>query len=163
MNAVANQLMPRLPGCDRILPHLYQGEKPPTGPTMRAHGFDVVVLCASEYQPSGAEFAGARVLHAPFHDIFGVPLTFEEKRMIMNTAARVAQAVRSGSRVYVSCWQGINRSGLVTALAVRELTGCTGTEAMRWVQARRQGSLTNPQFQQLLRRLPLMRPASARA
>jgi protein-tyrosine phosphatase len=143
-----------LPNHSRIFTHLYQGARPPTGPTLLANGFDVVVLCAEEYQRPPAAFMGIRVLSCPYGDSFHTPLTFDERRMIADTAARVAQATRGGARVYVSCAQGINRSGLVSALAVRQLTGCSGLEARRWVQKRRQGSLTNPIFAGLLDALP---------
>jgi protein-tyrosine phosphatase len=91
-----------------------------------------------------------RVIHCPFDDNYDVPLTASELTMVRNTAARVVFALRAGDRVYVSCHQGRNRSGLVVAHAVSYMTGCTGREAKQWVQARRPGSLQNPHFNQIL-------------
>lgn len=147
----------------RILPKLYQGARPPEGTELRDHHFDVVVLCAEEYQPPDEAFPGVEVLRCPFGDDSTRPLRAETRKMIAETAARVAERNRSGKRVYVSCQMGINRSGLVMALAVRELTAASGREAREWVQSRRQGSLRNRHFSSLLDALPLGRKRANQA
>lgn len=141
----------------KILPKLYQGAAPPEGHELYRWRFDVVVLCAEEYQPPNEAFPGVEVIRCPFDDRFDRRLTSDERRMIENTAARVARRVLAGKRTYVSCAQGINRSGLVTALAVRELTGCSGREATNWVRMRRPVALRNPMFRELLHALPVPR------
>lgn len=145
-----SMLIGTMPSSSRILPHLYQGAQPPRGATLASNGFHVVVLCASEYQPASEDFWGVRVIRCPFNDSFTVPLTFAERRMIGDTVSRVVRELRCDRRVYISCHAGINRSGLVTALVVRELTGCNGKAARRWVQAQRPGSLSNPRFRAIL-------------
>lgn len=134
------------PNSNRILPRLYQGERPPPGETMPMHGFSRIVLCALEYQPPAEAFPGVALYRCPFDDSYKVPLTNAEVREIKDTASRVARDLRLGERVYVSCYQGLNRSGLVTALVVRELLGCSGREAKAWVQLRRAKALSNPLF-----------------
>jgi protein-tyrosine phosphatase len=62
----------------------------------------------------------------------------------------VVTAVRDGKRVLVACAGGRNRSGLVVALAVRDLLPCSGTEAMELVQSRRESALNNVAFAQHL-------------
>jgi protein-tyrosine phosphatase len=149
-----------LPDCNRILPRLYQGARPPRGETMAMHGFQVIVLCAEEYQPRSASFGAiARVYHCPFDDDQETPLAHATLRMVKNTAAFVARDLRLGARVYVSCNQGRNRSGLVTALAIRELLGTSGREAKAWVQVRRPNALTNAIFAGYLDGLPAPRHA----
>jgi protein-tyrosine phosphatase len=66
----------------------------------------------------------------------------------------VVAAVRAGRRVLVACAGGRNRSGLVVGLAVRELLGCSGTEALTWVQSRREDALNNVTFARHLAGLP---------
>lgn len=139
-----------LPDCNRILPRLYQGAAPPADATLMLYGFNVLVLCAVEYQPKRELFGGLTLLRCPFDDNYDVRLTSAEKRLIFDTAARVVQALRAGARTYVSCAMGLNRSGLVTALVVREMTGSSGREARQWVQSRRPGALQNPHFGLLL-------------
>jgi hypothetical protein len=56
--------------------------------------------------------------------------------------------------VLVCCREGKNRSGLIAALAYRDRTGCSGEKAIAHIQSRREGALTNPYFQQILRDLP---------
>lgn len=146
--------MKEFPDCSKILPRLYQGAYPPADETLIAHSFNVVVLCAFEYQPDARLFHGLTVLRCPIDDSNDVELTHAERRMVHNTASRVVTAHRSGGRIYVSCWQGRNRSGVVSALAVRQIVGCSGREAREWVRSRRIMALTNPLFSMLLDRLP---------
>lgn len=125
---------------DRFQGTLYQGHAPPTGDAARHAGFDAIVLCAEEYQPT--DFPGVRVLHVPLDDARPTP----EEWLRANVAARdVASLLRAGKRVLVTCWQGRNRSGLVVALALRRM-GMTGQQAVERVRSRRAGALTNPHF-----------------
>ena len=139
-----------LPDCNRILPRLYQGAAPPADATLMLYGFNVLVLCAIEYQPKRELFGGVTVLRCPFGDNYDVRLTSVERRLIFDTSARVIRALRAGARTYVSCAMGLNRSGLVNALVVRDMTGSSGREARQWVQSRRPGALQNPHFGLLL-------------
>ncbi len=66
----------------------------------------------------------------------------------------VVAAVRAGRGVLVACAGGRNRSGLVVGLAVRELLGCSGAQALTWVQSRREDALNNATFARHLAGLP---------
>jgi protein-tyrosine phosphatase len=66
----------------------------------------------------------------------------------------VVAAVRADRRVLVACAGGRNRSGLVAALAVRQLLGCSGAQALTWVQSRREDALNNATFARHLAGLP---------
>lgn len=62
---------------------------------------------------------------------------------------------RLGRRgILVHCVAGKNRSGLVAALVVRLVNGCTGADAVTWVRTRRPGALTNPVMERWLCALP---------
>jgi protein-tyrosine phosphatase len=101
--------------------------------------FDVIVLAAMEYQP---DLPGYRVLRVPLDD--GPPPDSATRARIRGAARRVAECVRAGDRVLVTCWQGKNRSGVIAGLALAEL-GVPGARAAQRIR-RLRGGLTNPHF-----------------
>lgn len=138
---------------DRIAAGLYQGSKPLPGRSVAHLGFDVLVLCAYEYQPDAEQFPGVKVVRALLDDS-GVPMTQAEWNEAAAAANVVSQELTLGRRVLVTCQQGINRSGLVTALALWQLSGKSGADVVSHVQRRRPGALRNRWFQQALLALP---------
>lgn len=64
------------------------------------------------------------------------------------------QAVSSGKRTLVASRAGLNRSGLVAALVVRQLSGYDGFVAAGFVRLRRRGAIRNPTFAEFLSGLP---------
>jgi len=136
-----------------ILPRLYQGSFPPPGSYLSKKGIRVLALCAIELQPPATNFTGVQVLRCPLHDTYD-PLTADERVMLQRIATHLAAAVRGGKKVLVSCAQGINRSGLLTALTLRELTGMSGLDAVRLIRRKRPGALSNESFVALLEALP---------
>lgn len=135
-----------------IYPGLWQGSRPPEGEVLRRAGFSMVVLCAEEHQPPVSSFYAIDVLHAPNDD--AQQLTREQKDRAVMAAYRVAQRVREGGRVLVTCWAGWNRSGLVTAITLHFLTGNSGEDCAKRVKNRRPRGLCNAAFVDLLRKLP---------
>lgn len=125
---------------------LAQGSAPPSGVHLP---FDVIVLAAREYQQ--AEYRPAspayEVIYVPLDDS-GPPPTPEECWLIRNTASRVARRINAGKHVLVTCWQGRNRSGVISGLALVEL-GLPGFRAARRIQRLRKG-LTNPHFYEMV-------------
>jgi protein-tyrosine phosphatase len=136
---------------NEIAPGLWQGSKPPEGPALQRAGFDVVVLCAQEYQPAAPAFPDVRVIHAPMDDRPHVPVPEAHK-----AAQAVAAHVRAGRRVLVTCFMGWNRSGLVTALALWYLTGRHGVAILHRVRERRPvpEHMANRYFAEHVARLP---------
>lgn len=131
---------------DEIAPGLWQGARPDREAFRR---FTLVVLCAREIQPS--ECPGT-VLRVPLDDCD--ELTSSEWTLAQSTADRIASAVARGTRVLVTCHAGLNRSGLVTALTLRRLTGLSGAECVSIVRDRRHRALCNDYFARLVARLP---------
>ena len=112
-----------------IIPKLlYMGGVPSIGYAVRNAGFDVLVLCASEYQPPARDFPGVQVIHCPLEDIAGeIPsvsiskasscrkgefTTDTEQCQGADEAARkrlcwtvdaVVKSVHNGRRVLVTC------------------------------------------------------------
>jgi len=145
-----DRLFPAVHGLDatRITKGLWMGSKPQTGSAVKRSGFDLLVLCAEEYQPKAKEFPGVEVIHAPFDDNDIGPLPHEEQ-IARKAAKRVGNALRSGLNVLVTCQQGRNRSGLVTGLALVE-NGHDPVQTLILIQERRPLALTNERFQDLL-------------
>jgi protein-tyrosine phosphatase len=111
--------------------------------------FDAIVFCAVEAQPTPDECAKLKplveVILAP-NDDTGRPPTREELATALRTSEIVADRVRRGKHVLVTCMQGRNRSGLVVALALHRLMGWPGRQCVSHVRARRKDALTNRYF-----------------
>jgi len=146
----------RIPGldADRIMERLWQGSVPPQGDALRKLGFDVLVLAAAERQIPARAFPGVQVIHIPLDDARHVPA-----REASNVARMVARLWRRGARILITCNMGLNRSGLISALAVRLIIGKSGAEAVADVQRARKGALFNDHFRRYLERLPIERRA----
>lgn len=135
----------------RIAPHLYQGSVPTAG---EALPFDLVVLCALENQFSPATYGvrpfgrRARVMRVPLTD-GNAPLAQHNVVRAYAAAREVARSHARGERVLVTCYLGLNRSGLVTALALVEM-GFRAEQAVGAVKHARPGALRNVFFEQLV-------------
>jgi protein-tyrosine phosphatase len=136
---------------DRVAGGLWMGSAPDPSSHL---DFDTLVLCAKEYQPRG-KFSGLEVIHVPLDDS-GVPMLPQEKHGAMVAARQVAMRLREGKRVLVTCAAGLNRSGLVSALAMGML-GATAAVAIESVRrARGPRALSNPYFVSFVER-PVLR------
>jgi protein-tyrosine phosphatase len=105
--------------------------------------FDVIVLAAMEYQP---DIPGYTVLKVPLDD--GPPPDHVTRMRIRRTAREIADRVRMGQRVLVTCWQGRNRSGVLAGLALVSL-GVHPIQAVGRIRRLRDG-LTNPHFRAMV-------------
>jgi hypothetical protein len=128
-----------------IMNGLYQGSIPSPGTSLKDSGFTGVVFSAREYQPPAQRYPGVKTINIPLDDV-GFPLTISEIEAARQTANSVANEIRRGGKVLVTCAMGRNRSGLISALTVIFLTGCSGRIAVQLIKSVRPNSLTNPQF-----------------
>jgi protein-tyrosine phosphatase len=143
---------------NEIVPGLWQGSIPPRGNVLARYGFDVVVLAASEFQFPASLFEGVTVIHAP-NDDHGSPLTREQLDTAISAAKEVATRVKDGQKVLSTCAQGVNRSGLISALALHFVYGWNGDHCIGVVRRKRKLSnghqaLSNRFFTEALRKLP---------
>lgn len=109
-----------------------------------------VIECAGDLP---AHYAPATKMWVPtiFLDVDARPLRFER---LLEIAAQVADAARGRGptavdAVYSICTHGMNRSGLMAGLVLREL-GMAGQEAVDLIQRTRIGSLSNISFKHLI-------------
>lgn len=133
-------------GYGHVTPLLAIGSAPPAGVPLK---FDMLVLTAQEYQPDANSFPGVQLVYAPLDDD-DIPARDIERARV---AGRIASnAVRQGKRVLVTCYMGRNRSGLVTAFALKDL-GFSSRDAIHKVKAARgPNALSNPYFVRALGR-----------
>jgi hypothetical protein len=138
-----------------IVPNLWQGSRHSISKFLNRYNFNVLVLCAEEWQPPRSMFPDSvEVIYSPnADDPFRDP-TRDELLRAVQTGRRVAIAVRRDKKVLTTCMAGLNRSGLVNALALHFLTGEDGRTCMRRVRLKRLGALGNAKFQQVLSRVP---------
>ena len=131
---------------DLIVPGgtLYQGDA--VSAALHATNFDTLVLCAEELQ-TAFRTPTVRVIYAGIDD---AELSPKEAWIVQNAARAVTRDLRSGKKVLVTCFAGRNRSGLVSALALKGM-GYSGDEAIRAVRRARRNALTNESFVQYLR------------
>jgi len=130
----------------RLGPGFYQGSVPRSARAVRRAGFDTLVLCAGEIQPPAHALVPLQVIRCPLRDDPTVPLPSAAKRQAVRAAEQVVVRLRTGARVLVTCAQGVNRSGLVSAVSLHVLTGRPGRECVAHVQRCRPGALRNPRF-----------------
>ena len=131
---------------------LWQGSAPPRGFTVGEAGFGLLVLCADNYQPRPDVFPGVDVWKCPFDDDFdNYP-----SRQVLKTALTAANTawgyLERGQPVLVTCWAGVNRSSLVTALTLHKMLGISGPAAIDLIRSKRK-ALTNPMFVEALNRV----------
>lgn len=140
-----------------ITRRLWVGAKPPFDVDLP--GFDVLVLCAQELQPSHVGFHG-RVVRAPLPDAV---LSSGELSAAIIAARAVARALVDGQRVLVTCQLGLNRSALVASLGLSMVTRLSPDEIVSLMRARRSpNALFNKHFVELIKRLAPQGSAASR-
>lgn len=139
---------------DEIIPNLWQGSFPRLLSASEA-GFDLVVMCAREtvghYDRTEYRVHNMDVIEAPFDDTHAI--TPEELSTARWAAGKVTSAVLAGKKVLVTCQAGLNRSGLVNGIALRDIKKISGVEAVMVIQGRRQMALFNDTFARHVRNL----------
>jgi len=133
----------------KLADRLYQGGFPPPGPALVKAGIDVLVLCAMEHQDARL-YPGLTIIKAGGDDDVSLHKVLPYIPLWQSAARQVVQHLRDGKTVLVTCMQGWNRSGMVSAHVLRELTGAPGSQIVEHIQKRRPNALCNPTFVQYL-------------
>lgn len=135
---------------NEVFERLWVGSVPPRGHRLAANGFTHVVLCAEDFQFAADKFAEIVVVHCPYEDMDG-PMRGSTMALVFATARAVAEAVKNGGKVLVTCAAGINRSALVAALAMQML----GVEAWASVERVRAHRFTHCLSNEAFKRIAL--------
>lgn len=141
------------PDFDPVIENLFQGAAPPYGETVAKLGFDTLVLCAKENQREDL-YPGVEVVLAPGDDDAREHRMMRDLPIWQEAARIVAERVAAGKKVLVTCMAGLNRSGMVTALALHQITGWSGADIVEHVQASREMALCNETFAKYIASLP---------
>ncbi len=109
-----------------------------------------LVDCAGDMSPAHRTAAGLWVA-CVFADHDGPLPPWLRVDQVVADAARAARGEHPDppQRIYIMCTHGMNRSGLVTGLVLREL-GIDGREAVERIRAARPGALSNLHFRDML-------------
>lgn len=111
---------------------------------------DLVVLAADDCQQLDVPF-GTSVIRRGFRDTGHPGLRAELEPIAIGLAHEVAKMVAAGKRVLVTCRSGLNRSGLISAIAIRILTGASAQEAIDAVRhGRSEFALNNTMFEKII-------------
>lgn len=109
---------------------------------------ELLALCANEFQPPDDRFPGIRhIIRVPMED---AQPSREEVQLAYQAARVVSVAISQRMVCLVTCQAGLNRSGLVCGLALRNL-GMSGKEAIKVIQQRRGFiALSNRWFREII-------------
>lgn len=132
---------------------------------LEAFGIRIVVaLAPAEPDPGLEQLAAAGAIEyilAPIPDGKLHADTAAGLQMLASAVARLS--AQEGWPVLTHCRAGRNRSGLFSALLVREWMGISGLEAIGVVQRQRPRALANEEFVKFLETLPPISPLEPRA
>ena len=134
-----------------INPFLAQGSYP--RPPEAVWGkFDALVLCAEELQPKMRIPAGKKLFRFPIDDDIYRPLPKQVGVMAHLLARKLAQLLRANKKVLVTCAQGVNRSGLISALTLMYAYRMSAPQAIAMIRDKRKVgggayALQNPMFE----------------
>ena len=112
------------------------------------------MLAAEEYQPhhikgTGGAFEKVEVIYVPMKDTI-----FQTKGQYRDTVSRAQRAadevvnqLLQGNNVLSTCWAGLNRSGLVSGLAMTDLNPGQGRKTVQQIRKNRSWrALSNLRF-----------------
>ncbi len=111
---------------------------------LRDKQVQVVVNLYWKRDPDLIGVEGLEYLHVPFADGRG-PKSLSALPYLADIARDLAPVMEARA-IMTACYGGLNRSGVMSALLVHEYLGCTGHEAIGYVQTARPRALNNEYF-----------------
>jgi hypothetical protein len=112
--------------------------------TQDSLGLAVVVDAAGDMPREWRSCARAW-LPCVFGDIDTVPVGLDRIHTTVQSVAAMLRTEQPPEAVYAMCQHGMNRSGLIAGLILREL-GVPGDDAIQLIRERRRGALSNWSF-----------------
>lgn len=137
---------------DRVIANLWQGD---AFELQNAHAYTYVVSAAIERRPTRE----VRYLHVKLDD---APVAWQATRewrdAVRYAAKSAAEHVKRGDRTLIVCNAGLNRSGLIVAMALRYLGYRPEFAIMHVKAARGLNALSNQSFVVAVKHMPLEEP-----
>jgi protein-tyrosine phosphatase len=112
---------------------------------MRKLGIQRVISLTHKEPPE----LGIPVERFPFTD----SVTKYDVTQVQKAVDRTIQAMQDGEILLVHCAYGLNRSPLVTALALHQFTNLSGPWVLNLIRSKRPGALHNPMYAEWLESL----------
>lgn len=132
----------------QITNRLWIGGEPPLDRDLP--DFDVLVLCAQEIQPQRMGFHGL-IIRCPIIDHV---LDTQMLGRVAATSKLLVTSLTNGKRVLVTCSMGLNRSALVAALVLTQMTTKSADEIIGMIRGRRDPhALFNKHFVDLIQHI----------
>ncbi len=132
-----------------VFKRLWVGSRPPVDRPLPE--FTTLILAARENQPQALGFKG-KVLRCPIDD---GKLTQAEAKLVLETALEAVADYRAGGRILSTCHAGLNRSALVAAVVLVELTRASPAQIIERIRStRNRQCLANHSFQAFLSGIP---------
>ena len=145
----------------QIVPGLWVSGMPRSDWDLVAEGVDLVISLSEHLPPQaarrfewhtrGGAAGNGRIVYAHWPIEDGPAPDMVRAQLVAGLASA---GVAAGMTVLVHCQEGQNRSGLVAALAVRLMVGCSGQDAVALVRQARRGALRNTAFAAVVQALP---------
>lgn len=136
---------------DLVVENLYQGSAPPYGDVLAKLDFDTLVLCASENQEKDF-YSNIEVLLFPTEDDIVEQNMLCDLPKWQQAAQIVVERINTGNKVLITCMAGLNRSGMVTAFTLRQITNWSRNKIVDHIQQCREMALCNKTFENFLRK-----------
>lgn len=116
----------------------------------RQLGFDIVVLMADTFQDNDGVIAasGVEIYRWPTIDDAWLGEQPFWRKGIQRQARTLAVLVTSGRNVLVTCAEGYNRSAVLAAATLHELTGWSGITVLHRIKSLRLEALFNDGFRE---------------
>ena len=131
-----------------IKPHLFQSPQIDNPIVLGTHDITCVIDLSGLFDKKvdwWAALLTATYLYWPIYDLTVMP----NERVLWNVAGYAYRAWQSGDKVLVHCTMGHNRSGLMTGM-ILHLDGMKGVDAVKLIQEKVPGALSNPVFRAYL-------------
>lgn len=151
----------------RIYENLWQSGVPNPLRAVKDANVEILVLASREMQPDaeGLEnvkriIPGVKLILVPLDDVENPRIMRDIGERAQQAASRVTEKLREGKTVLVTCTAGMNRSGLISALTLRELLNISGKDAVEMVRSGRapsgRAAFTNDVFRSYVESLPAL-------
>jgi hypothetical protein len=137
--------------------NLFIGAFPDDAHEILTEGFNFHVDCRGEHVPPKNLQVEVPRAYLPLWDDPAGPVTEDVLARVKRASKNVAGRVRAGEKCLITCFGGFNRSALVAAFTIHELTGKPGAEIVEQIREARGGPTEELSRRSCVQHLPNIR------